>query len=518
MYENEYFTFKFKCSIMKMKSNTKSCCQHIQWMMLTFIALCIISCKDDDKMSVAAFDPSKPVVISDFTPKEGGAYQKIVIYGENFGADPSLVKVNIGGKDATIISTQGTSLYCFVPSGAFSGEIKVSVGEGENVQVATASTSFVYQKKMVVGTLCGYRNNNDDQGWKDDPFETCAGFRNDGFLKFDPANPNHLYVCYDGKKEIQLIDLENRTLSSPMNNSSLPNSRLRSLDFTIDKKYMIVAVDFDGQQERSQSVYIIERNSKGTFDNDCNTQELAAYKQCNGASIHPKNGELYFNSYDKGQLYRLDLNDYFETIKSGLAWDPKVVSNDQFQLLYTVADPSWEYRIYIHPEGEYAYIVVRNQHYILRTDYDKANKRFVFPYVVAGARGKADWVDAVGTDARMNTPDQGVFVLNDEYVKEGRSDHYDFYFTEKGNHCVRLMTPEGIVKTYAGRGNSTSVTDNNFWGTEDGDLREVARFRDPTGFTYDPGTNTFYILDTVGRKIRTISMEKEETNADETNN
>ncbi|MCS2649968.1 IPT/TIG domain-containing protein [Bacteroides thetaiotaomicron] len=134
---------------MKMKSNTKSCCQHIQWMMLTFIALCIISCKDDDKMSVAAFDPSKPVVISDFTPKEGGAYQKIVIYGENFGADPSLVKVNIGGKDATIISTQGTSLYCFVPSGAFSGEIKVSVGEGENVQVATASTSFVYQKRWL---------------------------------------------------------------------------------------------------------------------------------------------------------------------------------------------------------------------------------------------------------------------------------------------------------------------------------------------------------------------------------
>lgn len=80
------------------------------------------------------------------------------------------------------------------------------------------------------------------------------------------------------------------------------------------------------------------------------------------------------------------------------------------------------------------------------------------------------------------------------------------------------MTPEGIVKTYAGRGNSTSVTDNNVWGSEDGDLREVARFRDPTGFTYDPGTNTFYILDTVGRKIRTISMEKEETSADETNN
>lgn len=496
---------------MKMKSNTRSCCQYIQWMMLAFIALCITSCKDDDDASISVFDPSKPVVISDFTPKEGGAYQKIVIYGDNFGSDPSLVKVSIGGKEATLINVKGSSLYCFVPSGAFSGEIEVSVGEDDNVQHAVAETVFAYQKKMVVGTLCGYRNNNDDQGWKDGPFETCAGFRNDGFLRFDPLNPHHLYVSYDGKKEIQLVDLKKRMLSSPMNNSSLPTHRLRNIDFTIDSKYMIVSVDYDGQQERSPSVYLVERNANGVFDSESNTQELAAYKQCNGAFIHPKNGELYFNSYDKGQLFRLDMNDYFEAIENNGTWDPKVVSNDKFELLYTVADPGWEYRIYIHPEGDYAYIVVRNQHYILRTDYDKANKRFVFPYVVAGARGKAGWEDAVGTDARLDTPDQGVFVINEEYVKEGRVDHYDFYFTDKGGHCVRLMTPEGIVKTYAGRGNSTSVTDNNVWGTEDGELREVARFRDPTGFTYNPVTNAFYILDTVGRKIRTISMEQKES-------
>ena len=46
------------------------------------------------------------------------------------------------------------------------------------------------------------------------------------------------------------------------------------------------------------------------------------------------------------------------------------------------------------------------------------------------------------------------------------------------------------------------------WGTEDGDLREVARFNSPTGIAYDEKSNTFYILDTKGRKIRTISMEK----------
>jgi hypothetical protein len=37
----------------------------------------------------------------------------------------------------------------------------------------------------------------------------------------------------------------------------------------------------------------------------------------------------------------------------------------------------------------------------------------------------------------------------------------------------------------------------------------VARFREPTGIDYDEEKNIFYILDRVGRKIRTISMEGE---------
>ncbi len=104
-----------------------------------------------------------------------------------------------------------------------------------------------------------------------------------------------------------------------------------------------------------------------------------------------------------------------------------------------------------------------------------------------------------------------MFVKNPLYVEEGRADVYDFYIADKMNHAVRKMTPEGIVSTFAGRGRSGQAADNNVWGgTEDGDLREVARFRDPTGIAYDEENNIFYILDTVGRKIRTISMESED--------
>ncbi|MCS2237541.1 IPT/TIG domain-containing protein [Bacteroides faecis] len=77
-----------------------------QWTLLALFTICIYSCKDDENVETETFDPSKPVVISDFTPKEGGAYQKLLIYGENFGTDASNVKVKIGGKEAIVINVK----------------------------------------------------------------------------------------------------------------------------------------------------------------------------------------------------------------------------------------------------------------------------------------------------------------------------------------------------------------------------------------------------------------------------
>jgi hypothetical protein len=433
----------------------------------------------------------------------------MVIYGDNFGNDTSLVKVTIGGKEAVVISVKSNSIYCLVPSGAFSGDVIVTVGENENIKTSTAQSIFDYERKMVVGTLVGYRNEYDNQGWRDGPFETAAGFRNDGCMAFDPLNPDHLYVVYDGA-DIQLLDLENRWLSTPIHRSSFGDRRLRSIDFTNDGEYMVVSVDFDGWGVgRSPSVYLLKRNADGTFTDQGNPQVVAAYMQCNGAALHPvNNNELYFNSYQRGQVFRMDISKYFEAINNGVSWDPNWEGGNYTEL-FTIQDTGWEFKIHMHPSGNYAYIVVINQHYILRTDYNWAEKRFAPAYVVAGQVRSPAWVDGAGTSARMNRPYQGVFVKNPDYVADGRSDVYDFYFTDNQNHAIRKLTPEGVVSTFAGRGRSGQAADNNFWGTEDGDLREVARFRDPTGIAYDEEKNIFYILDTVGRKIRTISMEGE---------
>ena len=107
-----------------MKSRMKKVLNEWQWMILALLAICNYSCKNENNVKVGVFDPSSPMTISDFTPHEGGAYQKLLIYGENFGTDASKVKVTIGGKNAIVINVKHTHIYCFVPSGAFNGEIE----------------------------------------------------------------------------------------------------------------------------------------------------------------------------------------------------------------------------------------------------------------------------------------------------------------------------------------------------------------------------------------------------------
>ena len=98
-----------------MKKKTKSNVWHIQWMLLAFVTLCFTGCKDDNEDQGEAFDPNKPIVISDFSPKKGGVGNNLILYGDNFGNDISKVKVTIGGKDARIITVKNKSMYCIIP-------------------------------------------------------------------------------------------------------------------------------------------------------------------------------------------------------------------------------------------------------------------------------------------------------------------------------------------------------------------------------------------------------------------
>ena len=474
------------------------------------------SCKDEETVDVSVpFDPSKPVVIDSFTPENGSAYEQIIIKGSNFGDDKDKISLSIGGKDAVVINVMSDKLYAFVPPQAFSGEIVLTVYDSaNNPHSVVSSKRFVYDALPVVGTLCGYQNDNDSQGELWGSFDVCTGFNAEGTLAIDPLYPNRVYITYDkGAGMIAQLDLDARECTPLMTANKFGTQRLRNVDFSLDGKYMLVSTDRADQGFNSTSVWIVTRNSDGTFSDRSSCQPLVAYKQCNGVAVHPVNGEVYFNSYSNGELFRMELDDYFKATEP----DPETGEvagwtgyreDGAFRELFKIQDPSYDFATIIHPSGDYAYLVVINRSYILRSDYDWNKKEFMTPYVMAGSNGSGNWVDAVGTNARVNRPYQGVFVKNQQYVDEGKSDVYDFYFADCLNFCVRYITPEGIVRTYAGRAPSTN---GNIWGTEDGALRTAARFRDVTGIVYDETRERFYVLDHNNRRIRTIGKESEDT-------
>lgn len=483
-----------------MRAIRKSGSRLICWMLSAFIALSfgLGSCKDDKGVDSEAlpFDPSKPVVVTDFSPKTGGMGQRLVIYGQNFGNNPDSVQVFIGGKQAIVIGVQGESIYCLVPRKAYKGDIEVRVGNQGKMVTGKAENLFSYQRKMVVSTLLGYRNERGDEPWKDGKFrdkdqtKMASGFWNPSFMKFDPLNPKHLWVVFDNTNGLYLVNFEDSTVTTKRSDFDRP----RSVDFTLDGKYMIIAEDRGGEDDRA--TYRLSRD-KNWQDLEVITQ----YKQCNGASVHPVNGEMYFNSYGKGEFFRYDLNKYFRG---------ELGKKDFFPPLFVVHDPGWEYKIFIHPTGNYAYIVVINQHYILRVDYNWEKKQFNQPYLVCGQLRSSGYADGVGSSARLNTPYQGVFVKNPQYVAEGKTDQYDFYFAEMHNHDIRILTPAGSVTTFAGRGSSS--INGNPWGYVDGDLRLEARFDRPTGLAYDETEGAFYVGDYANRRIRKIALEEMDEN------
>ncbi|EGK02470.1 hypothetical protein HMPREF9455_01427 [Dysgonomonas gadei ATCC BAA-286] len=455
---------------MKMKNRMKI--QH--WLML-LIVLCV-SCKDDKSDTDSqAFDPSKPVVVSDFAPKEGGANQKMIIYGENFGNDLSKIKVTIGGQNARIIGVNHQSLYCIVPAKAYDGDIEVSIVDesGEKIAYAEAGEHYAYQKKMLVSSFLGETyENNTKFDVKDGPFNDCGGFEKMEWLVFDPLNHNHLYVAgYD--KSCRLIDFEKKYVSTF--NTGIPNPNkngIPCINWTLGGDMIVT---HDQSNDTQPGNYLLTRESGFK-----SLTPMAAGRGTRAAAVHPINGEYYYAFYNTGMVWR------------------GVVGTKEGVNIFRVPNASVRIFIIIHPTGNYAYIIVNNRQYIMRSDYNWATKNFTEPYLIAGKDQTAGYADGVGSYARVNEPQQGVFVKNPEY--EGQEDEYDFYFCDKANHVVRIMTPQGRVSTFAGTPQAS--------GYRDGDLRLDARFAYPAGIAYDEERQCFYIGDSNNRRIRKVAYEE----------
>ena len=463
----------------------------LQWMMLFLLfAVCLGGCKDDKDTTSSPYDPSQPVEVTDFAPKSGGTKVRMIIYGSNFGTDPSIISVRVGGKEAKVISAKNNCLYCITPDQCYEGTIEVTIGQSPAV---TIPEKYKYVRQMLVTTLCGYVDElGNGEIKKEGPFNDCGKIDSPTWFSFDPKFPNILYLTQDngdqGKKPIRILDLEKKYITTGLAAGSDGVGRFRSITWTLDGDTMIIACS-KGDVNGASNIFMTRQ---GNF---MDQKRLTTGNGCQASAIHPRNGELYYNNFGEGMVIRYDYH----------KWG--INNNKEHQeKLYAIQDRDWEFNYIIHPSGEYAYIMVINRHYILRANYDEEKRTFTNPYVVCGAPGQAGYDDKIGAKARLNKPYQGVFVKNPEYEAAGKEEIYDFYFTDRDNHCIRKLTPDGITSTFAGRGSVGMNIHAN--GYVDGALREEARFNSPAALAYDEVNNTFYVGDVNNHRIRKIALEE----------
>lgn len=99
-----------------MKDKFLKSIQRKSWLLLALFFISSCSNEDIVKHPVITnkYDPSKPQALTGFIPEKGGIGDKIIVQG-NFGTDLSKMKVIFADtKEANIISSDGTSIYCTV--------------------------------------------------------------------------------------------------------------------------------------------------------------------------------------------------------------------------------------------------------------------------------------------------------------------------------------------------------------------------------------------------------------------
>jgi len=492
-----------------MKNMFKTLVWYISTFVFFFVLVFTTSCVDFLEVKIVDHIPTNPIVIGTVTPDSGRVASQMIIRGENFGGHKDSIEVFINQQKAAVIGVnpEGTMIYCIVPTlrgvedrqegDEITAKVKVVIG-GNTSNII--NKDFIYTFSQNVSTFLGFTDQDGNTAIVDGSFDK-AQFQSPFWLAFDtdvdgPKDSNgkpkkNIYLIEENNG-LRFIDMYEKTVSTVFRTGN-GVGRPRTIAFTLnpnDLEYnrdtMIIAND--GGDWGSIGTIILARDSASRqFVGPW--KAVMHHKQCNGGAIHPVSGDYWFNSYSKSQVYKV-FNRSSQIWRYGGPTSDKLNENGKegTNYFFLVQDDSWEFNIQIAPSGSFAYIVSKNQHYIARMEYNFDKKAFEKPQPFVGSQKRRGFKDGVGVgNTLFNEPQQGAF------------DKFDnFYVCDGENNCIRKVTPQGQVSTFAGRPGNP--------GYSDGALRD-AQFDGPFGIIYDDEIQTFYVADRDNRRIRVIKVE-----------
>ena len=431
-----------------MKINQHLTRNYCLFAVVALISASIFSCNSDNESSINGkpYDPSKPIVLSEFYPDSGGMATKIIIKGENFGTDPSKVKVYYNKKQAAVVQTTGDMLYVITPRQPGDTCAISVVVEKDSL---TFDNQFEYTTQIAVSTITGAPGGD---GKNVDGTLAASQFERVNFLAVD--DEKNIYACERHAYRLRQINEERNFVTTLATGITAPFSPV---------------VESEGQR-----VFLALWVAGGDL--------LQFDPQTQWAKKKVKPIGIELDQYVSSACHPVDKMVYIKALNGKLArMDPKTKEGT---IVAEGLDPGMDYAAFIafDPiDPNLLYICYQNKHCIYR--YNLATKEYT---LFAGIKNEAGFADGKLLDAQFNKPSQICFDLDGI-----------MFIADSQNHCIRTITREGIVTTVIGipgrKGYVNGIPDD-------------ALFDDPQGVAVDD-EGTIYIGDTNNRCIRKLAIQ-----------
>ncbi len=433
--------------------------------------LILPSCSVDNSDLVTPPDENAPVKVYAFTPTTGGKNTKLSLYGAHFGTDLKNIRVTINDVDAEVTTSTGNIITAVIKSATGSGLVKVYIGKEPNVTELVYSQTFAYNSQPMVTSYLGGTGTSVVTGRADGSYNE-ATFRQPRLLRW--SQDSTLYIIEEGNSTATTYaavrSAKNNTVNTIL--SAYTNSlieRVRAIAFSQNEDTVFVANDSNGKSQMGIGIMTKNGNTYGT---------LASVWDQSGITwveVHPITGEVFIGYHTNAWIYQY---------KNGL-FIPKFRLPGATEGSYS--DKGNVNTIIFDKAGTTVYIVSRKKNVIYKGTYDMATGTFTDVKLLAGTFSETGgYADGQGTEAKFNEPCQADLDENG-----------NLYLADRSNHCIRKITSDGLVTTFAGI--------QGVAGLADGTIAS-ARFNYPEGCKF--GTDgALYIADYGNSRIRRIDLE-----------
>jgi len=419
----------------------------------TFIVASACKDKNDVEREEIPYDASKPIKLDLVYPDSGKYLEKVMITGENFGNDPEQIRVWFNGRKAAVVGSTGNKMYVLAPR--LPGDTcRISVAIGNDSVIY--KKDFYYKTSVTVTTIAG---NGSRASYRDgDLSQSIVAPR---YVCVDKEDNIFMINRVDGFEHIARIDEEKNELITIARNvranvpAADPETGVVSFptETTVGSYYSLDPKEFWAPRVREM---------KWPAEGD---RPAEGWKHA--MVFNPSDGFIYTRYY-YGQIVRINPRTYeVETIY-------KTEQGDSYGLTFTPNKPNILYLSFNSGSGVNANSIC---------SIDVTNPTTTFKKLSGSTAGGHR--DGKLEVAQFRDPSQ-IFTDADG----------NMYVADSGNHCIRKISPEGLVETVLGMPGTA--------GWRDGGKKD-ALFNNPTGIGISKD-GSVYVADFNNNRVRKLSI------------